>query len=88
VNAVQVRKTISLTERDEAFINAQLRAGEFNNVSELCRAGLRLLEQEQLKLQALRRAIAEGEADAAAGRVADYAPGELAARLKAGLHRA
>ena len=58
---MQIRKTISLTKRDEDFINAQVDAGEFNNTSEVFRAGLRLLEQEQLKLNALRRAIAEAE---------------------------
>lgn len=83
---MQIRKTISLSPRDEDFINAQIEAGEFNNSSEVFRAGLRLLEQEQLKLRALRRAIAEGEADVAAGRVTTYAPGDVAARMKAVLH--
>ena len=82
---MQIRKTISLTKRDEDFINAQVDAGEFNNTSEVFRAGLRLLEQEQLKLNALRRAIAEGEADVTAGRLTTYAPGAVAARMKAAL---
>jgi antitoxin ParD1/3/4 len=82
---MQVRKTISLTKRDEDFINAQIHTGEFNNSSEVLRAGLRLLEQEQLRLQALRLAVAEGDADAAAGRLTGYAPGDVAARMKAAL---
>jgi antitoxin ParD1/3/4 len=77
----QHRKTVSLSSRDEGFTAGQLAAGTFNNVSEIVRAGLRLLEQEQLKLQALRQAIAAGDADLAAGRNTVYAPGELAARL-------
>jgi antitoxin ParD1/3/4 len=82
---MQIRKTIAVSEREEAFIAAQLATGEFNTVSEVFRAGLRLLEQEQLKLQALRHAVAEAEADAAAGRVTAYAPGQVAARMKANL---
>lgn len=78
----QHRKTVSLSSRDEEFIAAQIAAGEFNNASEIVRAGLRLLEQEQLKLTALRQAIAAGDADIAAGRTTDYAPGELATRLR------
>lgn len=77
----QIRKTISLTRRDEDFVTAQLAAGEFNNTSEVFRAGLRLLEQEQLKLAALRKAIDEGDADLAAGRVRSFAPGGIAALM-------
>ena len=80
---MHARKTVALSPRDDAFIAAQLAAGEFNNASEVVRAGLRLLEQEQLKLAALRQAIAAGAADLAAGRVTDYAPGAIAARMKA-----
>ena len=76
------RKTVSLTDRDEAFIAAQLAAGEFNNASEIVSAGLRLLEQEQLQMAALRHAVAVGDADLAAGRSKHYAPGELAADLE------
>jgi antitoxin ParD1/3/4 len=77
------RKTISLTERDDSFISAQLAAGEFGNASEVIRAGLRLLEQEQLKLRALRQAIAEGDAAYARGDFRSYtAPGQLAEDLK------
>jgi antitoxin ParD1/3/4 len=73
----QYRKTVALTSRDDRFIADQIEAGEYGNVSEVVRAGLRLLEQEQLRLKALRQAIAQGDADAAAGRVKNYQPGEL-----------
>ena len=79
---MQHRKTISLTAKDDAFIAGQVEAGEFGNASEVVRAGLRLLEQEQLKLSSLRRAVAEGDRDVAAGRTAAYRPGQLAERLK------
>lgn len=83
---MQHRKTISLTAKDDAFIAAQLDAGEYGNASEVVRAGLRLLEQEQLKLAALRQAIDEGDAAYERGEFTSYTePGQLAADLKAKL---
>jgi antitoxin ParD1/3/4 len=83
---MQHRKTISLTSKDDAFINGQVETGEFGNASEVLRAGLRLLEQEQLKLAALRQAIAEGDAARARGEFKRYsAVGDLATELKAKL---
>lgn len=79
---MQHRKTISLTAKDDAFISGQVETGEYGNASEVIRAGLRLLEQEQLKLEALRRAIAEGDADVKADRTRTYQPGQLADRAK------
>jgi hypothetical protein len=46
------------------------------------RAGLRLLEQEQLRLKALRQAIAQGDADFAAGRSRSYQPGNQFNEMK------
>jgi antitoxin ParD1/3/4 len=55
-----------LSPHFESFVKEQVNAGRFNNVSEVVRAGLRLLEdQEQmkaLKLQELRSAINAGAA--------------------------
>lgn len=85
---MQHRKTISLTDKDDAFIAAQVDSGEFGNASEVVRAGLRLLEHEKLKLAALKHAIAEGDAAYARGGFTAYsAPGQLAADLKAKLVR-
>jgi antitoxin ParD1/3/4 len=77
----QHRKTVALTERDERFIAGQIASGEYGNASEVVRAALRLLEQEQLKLKALRQAIAQGDADLAAGRCKSYKAGELAGEM-------
>lgn len=77
VMTAQHRKTVALTDRDDRFIADQIAAGEYGNVSEVVRAGLRLLEQEQLRLKALRQAIAQGDADFAAGRSKSYQSGEL-----------
>ena len=75
--SIQHRKTVSLTDRDDRFISDQVASGEYGNASEVVRAGLRLLEQEKLKLKALRQAIAEGDADVAAGRFRSYKAGDL-----------
>jgi antitoxin ParD1/3/4 len=56
--------SVALNPHFEAFIRQQLEAGRFNNVSEVVRAGLRLLEEHEAeqaaKLQALREAVAIG----------------------------
>jgi antitoxin ParD1/3/4 len=56
--------SVALSTHFEHFIRDQIDSGRFNNASEVVRAGLRLLEdQEQqasLKLEALRAAIASG----------------------------
>ena len=85
---MQHRKTISLTEKDDAFIAAQVDSGEFGNASEVVRAGLRLLEHEKLKLAALKQAIAEGDAAYARGDFTTYTvAGQLGSDLKAKLVR-
>ena len=54
----------------ETFIRDQVKSGRYNNVSEVVRAGLRLLEdterQQAIQLQALRNDVAAGEASGAA----------------------
>jgi antitoxin ParD1/3/4 len=80
--ATQTRRTVALTERDDRFIADQIANGEYGNASEVVRAGLRLLEQEQLRLKALRQAIAEGDADLSAGRFRSYKAGDLAREMR------
>ena len=56
--------SVALSPHFETFIRQQVDSGRFNNVSEVVRAGLRLLEEREAeqatKLQALREAIAVG----------------------------
>ena len=52
--------SISLGAYFEEFVQLQLSAGRYKNVSEVVRAGLRLLEDEENKSIALKRAIQEG----------------------------
>ncbi|HNF48895.1 MAG TPA: type II toxin-antitoxin system ParD family antitoxin [Chitinophagales bacterium] len=51
--------SISLGNYFDQFVSSQVSAGRFKNVSEVIRAGLRLLEDEEIKLIALRNAIQE-----------------------------
>lgn len=52
--------SISLGNYFDQFVKNQVSAGRYKNVSEVIRAGLRLLENEESKLIALRNAIQEG----------------------------
>lgn len=53
--------SISLGGYFEGFINQQIEKGRFGSASEAVRAGLRLLIQEESKLEALRRSLIAGE---------------------------
>ena len=55
-------KTISvaLGPHFEDFIQASILSGRYNNASEVVRSGLRLLEDQEQKMTALRSAIEEG----------------------------
>ena len=52
--------SISLGNYFDEFVNSQVTAGRYKNVSEVIRAGLRLLENEESKVLALKSAIQEG----------------------------
>jgi len=52
--------SISLGNHFEEFVDNKVSTGRFKNASEVIRAGLRLLEEEEAKIQALKKAIAEG----------------------------
>lgn len=58
--------SVALGQHFETFVRSQVESGQFNNVSEVVRAGLRLLEQleqrNQLELESLRAEIAAGRA--------------------------
>jgi antitoxin ParD1/3/4 len=59
-----VPTSIALSPHFEAFIQEQVKSGRYNNASEVVRAGLRLLEDQQvqskLQQEGLRAAIAAG----------------------------
>ncbi len=62
--------SVALSPHFEAFIRDQVESGRYNNVSEVIRAGLRLLEdterQQAIQLRALKNDIAAGKASGAA----------------------
>ena len=51
---------ISLGSYFDQFVSSLISVGRYKNVSEVIRAGLRLLENEESKAIALRNAIQEG----------------------------
>jgi antitoxin ParD1/3/4 len=58
---MQKNTSITLGSHFDAFIAQQVQTGRFSSASETVRAGLRLLEEHELKLAALRLALQEGE---------------------------
>ena len=53
--------SISLGSHLSQFVDFQVNNGRFSSTSEVVRAGLRLLEEHELKIQKLREALIEGE---------------------------
>ena len=72
--------SISLGSRFETFIQHSITEGRFSNASEVVRAGLRLLEEEEGRIIALRKAIRSG---LQSGRALDFNPKKHLASLKA-----
>jgi antitoxin ParD1/3/4 len=52
--------SISIGDYFDSFIKSRISEGRFKNASEVVRAGLRLLEEEENRIIALREAIQEG----------------------------
>ncbi len=53
--------SISLGDHFESFISKKVGSGRYHSASEVIRAGLRLLEQEERKIEALKSALEIGE---------------------------
>ncbi|MEQ1621415.1 MAG: type II toxin-antitoxin system ParD family antitoxin [Methylococcales bacterium] len=53
--------SVTLGEHFDRFVSEKITEGRFQSVSEVVRAGLRKLEEDEAKLQALRRKLQAGE---------------------------
>lgn len=53
--------SFSLGEHFAKFVEAQVGEGRYDNASDVMRAALRLLEEREARLNALRAALIEGE---------------------------
>lgn len=72
--------SISLGNYFENFVDSRVSEGRFKNASEVIRAGLRLLEEEEAKIVTLKNAINEG---IESGIAKDFDPKKHLASLKA-----
>lgn len=58
---MQKNTSVTLGDHFDKFISKQIGQGKFGSVSETIRAGLRLLEEREIKLANLRQSLIEGE---------------------------
>lgn len=75
-----------LGDHFDAFVTAQIDSGRYANATDVIRSGLRLLEEHEQKLDALRHALIEGEESGVAGPL-DMSRIKRQAREEAGLKR-
>ncbi|MFN7199937.1 MAG: type II toxin-antitoxin system ParD family antitoxin, partial [Bacteroidota bacterium] len=52
--------SVSLGDHFEEFVDNKVASGRYKNASEVIRAGLRLLEEEEIKFIALKKALNTG----------------------------
>ncbi|WP_025144776.1 type II toxin-antitoxin system ParD family antitoxin [Pedobacter jeongneungensis] len=72
--------SMALGDHFENFVDERISEGRFKNVSEVIRAGLRLLEDEENKIKILREALQVG---IDSGMVKDFDPKKHLEMLKA-----
>lgn len=71
--------SISLGPYFEDFINKEVSSGKYASASEVIRAALRLLENEESKIEELRKALDEGERS---GFIQNFSPDDFLADIK------
>ena len=71
--------SVALGDYFENFVDDKVSTGRFKNASEVIRAGLRLLEEEESKIIALKKAIGDG---INSGVAKDFDPQKHLAKLK------
>lgn len=75
--------SVALGPHFEDFIQASILSGRYNNASEVVRSGLRLLEDQEQKMAALRSAIEKGLSN---GIVQDFDSQDFLQQMKARKH--
>ena len=70
--------TVTIGPHYEEFIQSNIAGGRYNNVSEVVRAGLRRLEEDETRLSAIRAALIEGETS---GVAEDFDPATFIQKL-------
>lgn len=73
-----------LGDHFDAFVTSQIASGRYQNATDVVRSGLRLLEEREVRLQALRHALLAGEQSGTSGPL-DMAEIKRQARRAAGL---
>ncbi len=63
--------SVILGEHFNSFVESKIQEGRFESASEAVRAGLRLLEADETKLDILRGKLAKGKAQADRGETVD-----------------
>jgi antitoxin ParD1/3/4 len=71
--------SVTLGEHFEEFVNDSIVAGRYQTVSEVVRAGLRKLEDDDRKLEALRGKLAVGERSA---KVKDFSADKFLEKMR------
>ncbi|MAY42763.1 MULTISPECIES: type II toxin-antitoxin system ParD family antitoxin [unclassified Neptuniibacter] len=69
--------SVTLGDHFDQFISQQLNSGRYGSASEVVRAGLRALEDQEAKLHNLRNMLVQGEQSG----IADYSYDSLIAEL-------
>ena len=83
-----VTRNVVLTDAQDSLVQGLVSRGRFQNASEALRAGLRLLEEEEARTEALRDRLAEGLRQADAGELAEGDANAVVARAFAKARRA
>lgn len=78
-----IRKTITLTDKQDEWVKAQIASGSYTNDSEYFRDLIRRDQEQNEKFRALKRAIQEGLDSGVSNKTLPQIMKEVEARLKA-----
>ena len=73
-----IPKTITITEKNEAWIQFQIKSGNYGNMSEYIRALIRQDEERERQVEAIRIALIQGENSG----ISERSPAEIIEAVK------